>query len=319
MTRETKLGLLVGLVFIIVVAVLVADHLAQMSDPKPALLSDAATDALKALQIPGGPNPAMQAPVEPQNVVPVRPVMTVAEVANQARQGSSVVEVGAPAGQAPLQIVANRSAQQVGNAIVNDAATPPLIAVGGPVMPLANGGTRAGALPEVGTMAGATTRSAQPLVAVREAPKTTEIKAAAGDNVAKWAKKYLGADTPANRDAIVKVNPGLSGSLQNIKVGKSYFVPVPAPKPAPVATATPAANTVAALPTTLPAAAVATATEPAANERFYTVKAGDNLWKIAREQCRDAKAMDEIRKLNKDALKGGDALKVGSKLRLPAR
>jgi nucleoid-associated protein YgaU len=318
MTRETKLGLLVGLTFIIVIAVLLADHLAQMSDPKPAELSDAASKALEALQIPDGPNPAMQKPAEPQNVMPVRPVMTLAEVNNQARQGTAMVEVGnGQAGQAPVQIISNRNAQQTGTAVIGDTANPPLVSVG-PVTPMAAGPTRAGMLPEAGPLAGPTTRRAETLAVapVPEAPKTMEIKAAAGDNVAKWAKKYLGSDTPANRELIIKANQGLSQTLQNIKVGKTYVIPLPAPKSAPAAT-----NTVAAVPTTMPAPAVvaSTATELPANQRSYTVKAGDNLWKIAREQCRDAKAVDEIRKLNKEALKGGDALKVGSKLILPAR
>jgi nucleoid-associated protein YgaU len=226
-----------------------------------------------------------------------------------------------PAGQPPVPIIANRNVERTGNAVIGETNSTSLVGIG-PVTPVAAGPTRSGALPDVAAMGGPTTRRAETLAAIPDAPKTIEIKAAAGDNVAKWAKKYLGSDTPANRDLIIKANQGLSQTLQNIKVGKTYLIPLPAPKPAPaVAAAVPTANTVASVPTTMPApaAAASTTTELPANQRAYTVKAGDNLWKIAREQCRDAKAVDEIRKLNKEALKGGDALKVGSKLILPAR
>ena len=38
--------------------------------------------------------------------------------------------------------------------------------------------------------------------------------------------------------------------------------------------------------------------DPAPAERTYTVKTGDNLWKIAKEQCKDIAQVDELKKLN---------------------
>ena len=49
------------------------------------------------------------------------------------------------------------------------------------------------------------------------------------------------------------------------------------------------------------------------------VKPHDNLWKIARDQCNDVNLVDQIKKMNAGSLKNGIDLKVGSKLRLPAK
>jgi nucleoid-associated protein YgaU len=60
-------------------------------------------------------------------------------------------------------------------------------------------------------------------------------------------------------------------------------------------------------------------TKPSASEHFYTVKPGDNLWAIARDECGDSAAVSMLKELNKDALKGADVVKAGMKLRLPGK
>ncbi len=54
-------------------------------------------------------------------------------------------------------------------------------------------------------------------------------------------------------------------------------------------------------------------------DREYAVQDGDNLWKIAAEQLGDGKRYKEISKLNPDILKDEDSLAVGMRLKLPMR
>src|SRR5258707_9855960 len=75
MTRETKIGLLVGLAFIIVIGILLSDHLTSSTEPPPApLASTTATYVRNQVTTPGAPQnaaPIVIAPqVQPQRTVP---------------------------------------------------------------------------------------------------------------------------------------------------------------------------------------------------------------------------------------------------------
>lgn len=156
------------------------------------------------------------------------------------------------------------------------------------------------------------------------APKSFDHTARPGDTVSKMARKYYGLDTKSNRDLIIAANKTLKANPNKIEVGKSYTIPV---KPGSISAAQAAAAPVAAAMVTpvvaptaqlAPVAPVAPAAEPVKPaERIYVVKPGDNLWKIAKEQCKDINKLNEIKKLNADVLKSGVDLKVGTKLRLP--
>jgi len=67
-----------------------------------------------------------------------------------------------------------------------------------------------------------------------------------------------------------------------------------------------------------PAAAQQTAAEGQTTQKTYTVKAGDTLSKIAKEQLGDAKAYQEIFNANRDQLSDPDKIKPGQVLKLPA-
>lgn len=54
-----------------------------------------------------------------------------------------------------------------------------------------------------------------------------------------------------------------------------------------------------------------------AKERWYVVQEGDNLWKIAATQLGSGVRCDEIAKMNSDILKNKDVLDIGMRLRLP--
>ncbi len=54
--------------------------------------------------------------------------------------------------------------------------------------------------------------------------------------------------------------------------------------------------------------------------RIYTVKEGDSLWRIARDQLGDASRHPELAKLNEAVLDGDpDNLKPGQKIILPPK
>src|SRR2546422_7815776 len=54
MTRETKIGLLVGLAFIIVIGILLSDHLTSSTEPPPAPLAGAGSSVRAGGTTPGG-------------------------------------------------------------------------------------------------------------------------------------------------------------------------------------------------------------------------------------------------------------------------
>ena len=54
MTRETKIGLLVGLAFIIVIGILLSDHLTSATEPPQPPLAQAGNDVRRAGAVPGG-------------------------------------------------------------------------------------------------------------------------------------------------------------------------------------------------------------------------------------------------------------------------
>src|SRR5438094_142401 len=54
MTRETKIGLLVGLAFIIVIGILLSDHLTQTNEPQQAQLAQVAGNVRTGVAVPGG-------------------------------------------------------------------------------------------------------------------------------------------------------------------------------------------------------------------------------------------------------------------------
>src|SRR4051812_5055318 len=100
MTRETKIGLLVGLAFIIVIGILLSDHLTQSTEPPQATLAVAGNSVRSTVNTPGSStaNPPITSviPTPAPQVAPGQPVPTVTEVTP--RQSPVQVEVGGTRG-----------------------------------------------------------------------------------------------------------------------------------------------------------------------------------------------------------------------------
>lgn len=303
MTRETKIGLLVGLAFIIVIGVLLSDHLTSATNPKMSTdMAGVGDKAYTSLVTPGGANANKNVRIAPETpVLPPEQVPTGAEIRPRpVEAGSARIDVG------PAPLTDRRTSDIIVDSRTSTTGLPVRISDGSPVTPVVTPPT-AEALPI----------TPLPPLAVNTvtAPKR-EHKAQAGDTVSKLAYKYYGKNTQELRNLIVKANPSLQRSPDKIVVGQMYVIP-PAPSAAQdtVATST-LTRTMIAGATTQPTAATAGAP---ASLKTYTVKANDSLWRIATEQCHDANAAKEILAMNKDVLKGTDKLQVGMKLKLPEK
>ena len=320
MTRETKIGLLVGLAFIIVIGILLSDHLTSTTEPPQAPLVQAGESVRTGVATPGMPEAQPQQVVVQQGMTPQQPVPTRQEITPPPAQPPvQIVHIG-PGGapQQPQQPVVISHQQQH----QSDTAQPPTqvaaandepIITRVPELP-ANGDA---SLVEVANQAGEPLVGAgvEQLAASQQVPaqqngqQVREYKAEPGDNLSRIAAKTMGANTKANRDAIVKANPSLRDDPNKIIAGKTYVIPAAAAvaSEAPVAPA----ETVAQVPPTR--------TPSSSPEYWYTTKEGDSLWRIAAEQLGDGNAYAAIKELNKDTLKGSDVVRPNMKLRLPAR
>lgn len=343
MTRETKIGLLVGLAFIIVIGILLSDHLTSSTEPPQATLANAGNSVRQTVNTPGTPNPPITI-TPPANVNPQQPVPTRDEV--QRPEGVQIVRVVPPTGNEPTGTPTGGASS--GNAPVVSAApqvAPPANPPSNPpvtiVPPQAEEEQVVGADPPTITrtpepLAAAAARQGEQIVPVsangsprrdnRERENRTgdegnwttaltglrEYQAQPGDTLSKIAGRTLGANTKANRDAIIKANPSLQADPNKIIAGRTYLIPE-----APAGTET-------AQSAQTPAREVNTRESGRESSRdsgeyWYTVKPQDSLWRIANEQLGKPSAVAAIKELNADILKGSDTVHPGMKLRLPAK
>jgi nucleoid-associated protein YgaU len=312
MTKETKIGLLVGLMFIILIGILLSDNFRGTMEPPSAPLDKAGSTVRQAVAAPGTGNapPVVYVPapdVSPRGTVatqrdldaPPPPVVVTAT-------GNQTGATGHPATPAAPGSNAGDSQGPVAGIIPADLADAAhrhgedLVAVN------PNGTTT----PDPIGAAGTGNPTGTPQTQLAAANGTREHVAVAGDSVSKMAAKFLGQNTKANRDAIIKLNPSLQTDANKVVVGHTYLIPAAPAGAAPAGPTTPQVATVAPPTPTTPS------NRP---EIFYTVKPNDSLWKIANNVLGDPSAVAAIQDLNHDVLNGSTTVQVGMKLRLPAR
>lgn len=330
MTRETKIGLLVGLAFIIVIGILLSDHLTSTSEPAMAPLAQAGESVREGVGMPGvggaageGASVTSVAMAPPSQVSPQQPVLTRQELTTPPTPAPvQIVKIGGPAAGAP----ASQDPQPVNIGPSISPAAP--VGAGGEEIAGADSPiiTRTPA-PSDATLTQVAQQHGEELVTSDGAPVTSspapsgiklisntqvaEYVAQPGDSLSRMASKLMGSNSKDNRQAIIDANPSLKADPNKVIAGKKYLIPIPGGS-APTAAVTPAQA-----PNESPSRpAIASSSQP---EYWYTVKEGDNLWKIAESQLGDGTAYTAIKELNKDTLKGGDTVTVNMKLRLPAR
>jgi len=139
--------------------------------------------------------------------------------------------------------------------------------------------------------------ASQPAAATATAPavaaRTYTVKA--GDNLTRIATRALGDGQ--RWDDIFAANRDQLDRPESIRVGMVLKLPSAASAPA--------------------AAAQAPARAPAPATNTYTVKAGDNLTRIAARTLGNGQRWDEIFNANRDQLDAPESLRVGQVLRLP--
>ncbi len=138
-----------------------------------------------------------------------------------------------------------------------------------------------------------------------------------GDSLASIAKHFYGEDLgnkKVNVDRIFKANRKILKSADQIYIGQKLIVPpltqTASDKPENVL---PSEDFESAA--SIGARHEQKAAKTTGKTRYYTVREGDSLWKIASEQLGDGNRYPELAKLNK--LKDEDFLAVGAHLKLP--
>lgn len=311
MTKETKIGLLAGLAFIIVIGIVLSDHLTSSTEPPPATLAPTGNSVRGTVATPAATQAPVAVVVPPPTVQPRQPVPTASDLENQAN-ALEVIKIGpgsSPAQQgAVVSVQSPASVQQQQQPQAVDTRTPPpqetrQAPVSVPDTQVAGADMPNNALARLAQQHG----EALVAVGVGSTGNATEYTAQPGDNLSRMANRLMGGNTKANRDAILRANPSLAANPDKIIVGQVYKIP---------GNGTPAAP---AAQTPSPAVAIAQpAQQASSSEYWYTVKEGDNLTKIAMAQLGTSN-FAALKELNKDILQGGDIIHPNMRLRLPGK
>lgn len=331
-TRDAKIGLLVGLAFILIVGILLSEHITTATTPQQAELARAGEKVREASATPTAPEPKLANLKIDPDPQPGRSVVTRDQLDSPKLPPTAKIELGTPeAGQ--IKIIRVDTPDPVANAVQvkQDAitSTPPtkteivataqkneavaqsladvarqngmeLMAVNGEKTLVDSGST----------LAQDTTKEV--VKPITNGAKVKEYVAVAGDSLSRIASRQMGASTPANQAAIIALNPSLQKDPSKVLAGAKYLIPADAWAAAMGGNGE--------MTTVEPKKTEKTEAKPAEVKTVvYEVKAGDSLWKIAEREVGNANTIQQIKQLNADVLGESDVVKVGMKLKLPAK
>lgn len=327
MTRDAKIGLLVGLAFILIVGILLSEHVTSATAPQQASLSQAGDRVRKAVSAPVAPQASIETPAVDPNPLPKTAVVTRDVIDSPQLPPTARIELG-PAQGGQIKVIridtpqdSLASATEV-QPIQTIETAPMLAATNAPAIPMTEkksdhplqDAARAGGMEivDVKTINGPGEPKRPELPPIANGSKVKEYVAQTGDSLGRIAGRQLGANTPANRAAIIALNPSLQKDNNRILIGAKYLIPADAWSAA------------LGIETT---SEVASAKKEAAKPPtpsdvttlVYLVQSGDSLWKIAERECGSANAIAQIKLLNAETLGDNETVKVGMRLKLPAK
>lgn len=149
-------------------------------------------------------------------------------------------------------------------------------------------------------------------------PKTYVVSE--GDNLAVIAQKFYGPDAGNKKMNVIRIfeaNRKLLKSLDEIYVGQKLTIPPLIDKTDSVFSGS-LFEKVKSIGRKLTSSETSK-TPSVRRSKQYVVREGDSLWRIAVEQLGDGTRYKEIGELNADTLGNEDYLDVGMRLRIPAR
>ncbi|MBA7693321.1 hypothetical protein ES703_101901 [subsurface metagenome] len=149
-------------------------------------------------------------------------------------------------------------------------------------------------------------------------PKTYVVSE--DDNLAIIAQKFYGPDEGNKKINIARIfeaNRKLLKSLDEIYVGQKLVIPLLRDKPDSTFPKS-LFERVKSIGRKL-TSSDKTKTPRARRSKQYVVREGDSLWRIAAQQLGDGTRYEEINELNADIVEDEDYLTVGMSLRIPAR
>jgi nucleoid-associated protein YgaU len=144
-----------------------------------------------------------------------------------------------------------------------------------------------------------------------------------GESLASVAKKVYGPEEGnrvANIKRIYEANKDILKSPDEVAAGQKLIIPPALPPLNPKPEDVLSKALFEKVDTISRQAAAKVPPKTTAQEgRWYVVQDGDNLWKIATNQLGSGARCEEIAKLNADILKSKETLDVGMRIRLPAK
>jgi nucleoid-associated protein YgaU len=301
MTADAKVGLLLGLVFIVIIAFLVnglpsflqsasAEDVVINTITPPTgpdlVIDDRVMDTARQLQ----PEMRFRQSQPPQDVVLLNP--------QNASPAAAVEPVMPPAPVEPVQPVETAVARTAEVSAPAAASTPQVTYV-----------TPAASSSETTAAVGSTA-----------APKGRVHVIQNGETLSSIAQKYYGKEEGNRRAVIQKLyeaNRKVLTSQDKVRVGDKLTIPplTDAAGGSAVASKTPEASQT--LLTKFSTMLERPAKEDQKQITEYTVKQGDSLWSIAQRMLGDGKRYKEIIQANQDKIKDADDLTAGMSLKIP--
>jgi LysM repeat protein len=331
-TRDAKIGLLVGLAFILIVGILLSEHITTATTPQQAELARAGASVREAAATPTAPEPKLANLKIDPNPQPAQSVVTRDQLDSPRLPPTAKIELGTPeAGQ--IKVIRIETPDPVANAVEvkpdTSTSAPPTR------NEIAASSERSQAVPV--TLAETARQHGMELMAlngdrivdggnsinqtltpeasspIANGAKVKEYIALPGDSLSRIASRQMGSATPQNQSAIIALNPSLQKDPSKILAGVKYLIPADA-------WAAAMGGDMVAVENKKPDAEKKPDTKVSDTKiRVYEVKAGDSLWKIAEREVGSSAAMAQIKKLNADLLGDSDVVKTGMKLKLPVK